>query len=124
MTGCPRVGRNVALIGLGVAVGVAIGSLISPVAGAPTLDTLGIATCRISQSLYRVQVTSQGSSTVVSGDGMVQGGTSGVVVVAIDSSGRSVQTRGTLVSGYVGTGFKAVVPISKDSLREVTICIL
>lgn len=122
MNGCLRLGRSAVLIALGMGIGIVLGSLIPPVTGAAP-DTLGIATCRISQSLFRVQVTSQGSQTIVSGDGNVQGGTSGVVLVAIDGSGRTVQTRGVLVSGYVGTGFKAVVPISKESLREVTICI-
>lgn len=122
MTGCPRWGRNAALVALGMAVGVVLGSLISPATGASPVDTLGISTCRIDQSLFRVQVTQQGSGSLVSGDANVRGNTSVVALVATDSLGRTKQIQGTIGGGYVGVGFRAAVPIDKGSLREITIC--
>ncbi len=122
MNGSQRLGRSAALIALGMGMGIVLGSLITPVTGAAPVDTLGIATCRIDQSLFRVQVTQQGTGSLVSGDANVRGNTSVVALVAVDNLGRSKQIQGVVGGGYVGVGFKANVPIDKGSLRDITIC--
>ncbi|MGH2405348.1 MAG: hypothetical protein ACRDGN_12950 [bacterium] len=122
MNNCPRLGRNFALIAMGMAVGVVLGSLIQPVTGATPVDTLNISTCRVDQSLFRVQVTQQGSGSIVSGDANVRGNTAVVAIVAVDNLGRSKQIQGNIGGGYVGVGFRAAVPIEKGLLRNVTVC--
>lgn len=125
MNGSLRLGRSAALIALGMGIGILLGSMMSPmspVTGAAPVDTLGFATCKIDQSLYRVQVTSQGTGSLVSGDANARTNGSHVAVVAVDNLGRSKQIQGTTGGGYVGVGFRAIVPIDKGSLREVTIC--
>ncbi|MGH2374854.1 MAG: hypothetical protein ACRDIC_15485 [bacterium] len=122
MNGCLRLGRSAALIALGMGMGVVLGSLIAPVTGAAPVDTLSIATCRIDQSLFRVQVTQQASGSLITGDAQVRSGTAWVALVVTDNLGRSKQVQGTTGGGYVGAGFRATVPIDKGSIREVTVC--
>lgn len=122
MNGCLRLGRSAALIALGMGIGIVLGSLIPPVKGAASVDSLGISTCKIDQSLYRVQVTQQGTGTLISGDANARTNGSFVALVAVDNLGRSKQIQGTTGGGYVGVGFKANIPFDKGSLREVTVC--
>jgi hypothetical protein len=125
VNGSLRLGRSTALISLGMGIGIILGSMMtsmSPVTGAVPVDTLGFATCRIDQSLYRVQVTRQGTGSLVSGDANARTNKSRVSLVAVDHFGRSTQIQGTTGGGYVGVGFRATIPIDKGSLREVTVC--
>lgn len=123
MNGSLRLGRSAALVTLGMGIGIVLGSILTPsMTGAAPVDTLGISTCKIDQSLYRVQVTQQGTGSLVSGDANARTNGSFVALVAVDHLGRSQQIRGTVGGGYVGVGFRANIPIDKASLREVTVC--
>lgn len=46
-----------------------------------------------------------------------------VVVVGVDNLGRAVESQGAASRGYAGASFRALVPIGKVFLREVTICL-
>ncbi|HET7854087.1 MAG TPA: hypothetical protein VFM04_06495 [Candidatus Methylomirabilis sp.] len=109
-----------------LAVTVALATWSGGVSG-QSLDSLAIATCRADQALYRVEVAQQltGTGTIISGEATVPAAMfpSRVVVVGVDNIGMSAQGQGAVARGYSGAQFRAVVPIGKIFLRQVTICL-